>query len=415
MEKYRTRSAATESHRTENGRNALALRVVRVISWIGFESRVKNNPRITRTYSKKVDQLREMKLLILGGTRFVGRHLVTAAVERGHQLTLFNRGNHPSDDFTNVEKIYGDRNTDLDKLRGRRWDAVIDTCGYLPRTVQASAEVLSDSVDRYVFISSQSVYADVSVPGVNETAPLATLTQEQLDEANAIDSSGQSSAANYGKMYGPLKALSEQAVQDAMPDRVLNIRPGLIVGPRDYTDRFTYWVTRVARGGEVLAPGRPDRYLQLIDARDLAEWTVRMIERKETGAYNATGLPHNFTMRSVLEECKSVSGSDATFTWASEDFLLQEKVMAWTEMPLWLPEEAAPHLEGFMFINCDKAVAAGLTYRPLKDTIRDILAWYQTEREKDQLAAGIDAAREHALLSKWHAEGGASLTRTKLD
>ena len=346
-----------------------------------------------------------MKLLILGGTRFVGRHLVTAALARGHEITLFNRGQqrgkHPSAALTNVETIYGDRNSDLAKLQGRRWDAVVDTCGYLPRTVRASADVLSHS-DVYIFISSLSVYADVSVVGIDETAPVATLTGEQLDQANAIDSSGQASAVTYGKMYGGLKALCEQAAEEVLPNRVLIIRPGLIVGPYDYTDRFTYWVQRVARGGDVLAPGRPDTYVQFIDVRDLAEWIVRMIERSETGVYNADSLPGHLTMESVLEECKVVRGSDASFTWVSEEFLLQEKVAAWSEMPLWMPEEAAPHLKGFMFINCAKAVGAGLSFRPLNDTIKDTLTWYEANRPNEELKAGIDTDKEQRLLRKWH-------------
>ncbi len=190
-----------------------------------------------------------MKLLILGGTRFLGRHLVIAALARNHEVTLFNRGNHPSAALRGVETIYGDRNSDLAKLQGGRWDAVVDTCGYLPRTVKAAAELLSHSVDRYVFISSVSVYADKSVVGIDETAPLATLTNEQLVRANEIDSSDQASAVIYGEMYGGLKALCEQAVEEVLPNRVLIIRPGLIVGSYDYTDRFTYWVVRVARGG----------------------------------------------------------------------------------------------------------------------------------------------------------------------
>src|SRR2546421_4538715 len=346
-----------------------------------------------------------MKLLILGGTRFVGRHLVTAALARGHEITLFNRGLHrgkdPSVALASVETIYGDRNSDLAKLQGRRWDAVVDTCGYLPRTVRASAEILFDSVDAYVFISTQSVYADVSVFGVDETAPLAMLTDEQLDQANAIDSSGQASAVTYGKMYGGLKARCEQAAEEVLPNRVLIIRPGLIVGPYDYTDRFTYWVVRVTRGGEVLAPGRPDRYVQFIDVRDLVEWTMRMIERKETGVYNASSLPNNLTMESVLEECKTVSAkvtdSDASFTWISEDFLMRERVAPWSEMPLWMPEEGAPHLKGFMFINCKKAVGAGLSFRPLNDTIKDTLTWRETNRLNEELKAGIDPDKEQRL------------------
>ncbi len=343
-----------------------------------------------------------MKLLILGGTRFVGRHLVTAALARNHEITLFNRGKHPSADLPSVETIYGDRNSDLARLQGRRWDAVVDTSGYLPRTVRASAEVLSQSVDVYVFISSLSVYADASIFGIDESAPVATLTSEQLKTANEIDSSGPVSAVTYGKMYGGLKALCEQAAEAVLPNRVLIIRPGLIVGSYDYSDRFTYWVQRIARGGEVLAPGRPDRYLQFIDVRDLAEWIVKMIERRETGVYNANSLPNTFTMERVLEECKTVSESDASFSWVDDDFLVQEKVAGWSEMPLWIPEEDTPHLKGFMFINCSKAVDSGLSFRPLNDTIRDIQTWRETDRLNEELKAGIDTAKEQRLLRKWH-------------
>ena len=337
-----------------------------------------------------------MKLLILGGTRFLGRHLVTAAHTRGHEVTLFNRGNYASE---GVESIRGDRHSELHKLKGRGWDAVVDTSGHLPRAVKRAAEVLADDVERYVFISTQNVYRDVSVPGIDESYPLATLTEEQLNRANAIDTSGQPA---YGELYGGLKALCEQATEEVMPNRVLIIRPGLIVGPHDYTDRFTYWPVRVARGDEVLAPGRPDRFIQFIDVRDLAEWTISMIERKATGAYNAHGVPKRTTMQLLLDECKSVSGSDAQFTWISESFLLEEKVSAWTELPLWLPEEAAPHLKGFMFISPDKAIAAGLNFRPLSETIRDTLTWRQTNPPNDELKAGLDRDKERALLYKWH-------------
>ena len=340
-----------------------------------------------------------MKLLILGGSRFLGRHVVNTAQARGHEVTLFNRGNYACEDLGAVDRIKGDRHTELHKLQGRSWDAVVDTSGHLPRAVRAAAEVLADQVERYVFISTQNAYKDVSVPGIDETYARATLTQEQLERANGIDTSGQPS---YAELYGGLKALCEQVAEEVMPSRVLIIRPGLIVGPHDYTDRFTYWPVRVARGGEVLAPGRPDRFIQLIDVRDLAEWTVSMIERKATGAYNAHGVPERITMQSLLDECKSVTGSDAQFTWASEDFLLNEKVAAWSELPLWLPEQAAPHLKGFMFISPAKAIAAGLTFRPLSETITDTLTWYQTNRPNDDLKAGLDRDKERALLYKWH-------------
>ena len=339
-----------------------------------------------------------MKLLIIGGTRFVGRHLVASALARGHEVTLFNRGTHSSA-TPEVETIHGDRNSDVAKLQGRRWDVVVDMCGQLPRAVRAAAEVLSDSVDRYVFISSQSAYANYNELGIDETYPLGTLTSELLEQANNIDTRGEPS---YGAMYGGLKALCEQAAEAVMPGRVLIIRPGLIVGPYDYSHRFTYWPVRVARGGEVLAPGRAERPLQLIDARDLAEWIVSMVEERATGAYNANRAPGSITMKDVLEECQRVSGSDAGFTWVSEAFLHDEKVAAWSEMPLWLPEEEAPGLKGFMFINCDKALAAGLRIRPLSETIGDTLRWAQSDLRNAKLKAGIDAEREQTLLRDWH-------------
>ena len=339
-----------------------------------------------------------MKLLILGGTRFLGRHLVMAGLARSHEITLFNRGKHPS--LTSVETIFGDRHSDLAKLQGRRWDAVVDTSGFLPRAVRAAAEVLFPSVDRYIFISSVSAYADVSVSGIDETAPLATLTSDQLAEANQVDSSS-ASAITLGKMYGGLKALCELAAESVLPNRVLIIRPGLIIGPHDYTDRFTYWVMRVARGGEVLAPGRPGRFVQLLDVRDLAEWVVTMIERQATGIYNANGLPNNLTMEGLLKECKMASDSDASFTWVSDDLLLQERVAPWSELPLWMPEEAAPHFKGFMFINCEKAVAAGLSFRHLSETIRDTLTWRETNLLNEELKAGLDRDKEQRLLRKW--------------
>jgi len=261
--------------------------------------------------------------------------------------------------------------------------------------VKAAAEALSKSVDRYVFISTQNVYADISVPGVKEDAPLASLTTEQLDRANAMDTSGQPS---YAELYGGLKALCEQAVEEAMPGRVFTVRPGLIVGPNDYTDRFTYWPVRVARGGEVLAPGRPDRFIRFIDARDLAEWMLKMVEGRAIGAFNANGPISSLTMQGLLDECRQVSASDASFTWASEEFLLQEKVAPWSEMPLWLPEDVAPHLKGFMFVNCDKAVRAGLQCRSTADTVRDTLAWYQANHAGEELKAGITEDRERSLL-----------------
>jgi 2'-hydroxyisoflavone reductase len=337
-----------------------------------------------------------MNILIIGGTRFLGRHLSTAALERNHEVTLFNRGNYQNP--SNTKQITGDRDHNLNKLQGGEWDAVIDTCGLVPHSVEASAKVVSSSVGLYVFISTVSVYADVSSPGVLESAPLKTLTTEQLEEANQIHLSNSN---NYGSLYGGLKALCEQALLEVIPDRSLIVRPGLIVGPYDYTDRFTYWVVRVARGGEVLAPGRPGRSVQFIDVRDLSEWIIQIIERKASGVYNANGLPGSITMEDILTECKTVSNSNATFEWVSESFLIQENVTAWSKMPLWLPEEIAPQLRGFMFVNCDKAIGAGLRLRPLNDTIAAIHAWRTNTPSEEPLSAGINKDSEDRLLRKW--------------
>jgi 2'-hydroxyisoflavone reductase len=301
-----------------------------------------------------------VKLLILGGTRFLGRHLLDAALSRGHDVTLFNRGRNAEELPAGVEQLKGDRDGGLDALRGRRWDAVIDTCGYVPRVVRASAELLGDAVDHYTFVSSLSVYTDYGEPGLDEGAPVGSLDDTATEEVT-------------GATYGPLKALCERAVEGAMPGRALSVRAGLIVGPRDDVARFTYWVRRVARGGEVLAPGRPDRAIQVIDARDLADWMVRMAEERQAGVYNATGPDRVLTMGEFLEEARRVSGSDARFAWAHDEFLKEQGVGAWQEMPLWLPEEG--EAKNFFAIDCGKAFEAGLRFRPLAETIRDTLEW----------------------------------------
>lgn len=341
-----------------------------------------------------------MKILILGGTRFVGHHLAAAARARRHEVTLFHRGQSAGD--AGVETIHGDRNRDLAKLHGRRWDAVIDTSGYLPDSVRASAEALRGAVGLYVFISTVSVYSDLSRPGVDETAPVAGISGEELRQANAIDTSGTVSAETFGTLYGGLKVLCEAAAEDVLPGRVLTIRPGVIVGPHDYTDRFTYWVARAARGGEVLAPGRPGRYVQWIDVRDLAEWILEMIEQRHTGLFNATGPAETITMAALLESCRTVSGSDASFTWAGEQFLLAQHVGPWTDMPLWIPEETVPHMQGLLAISSAKAVTAGLRHRALDDTVAGVLRWYRDEEQGRTLRAGITADRERQLLEAWH-------------
>ena len=335
-----------------------------------------------------------MKILILGGTIFLGPHLIEAALARGHQITIFNRGQHNPDWYPQVEKLRGDRSRNVEALRGRRWDAVIDTCGYLPGVVRKSAELLANAVEHYTFMSSCSVYANFDLAGTDENAAVSTITSEQVNEAEKIATGERATAVTYGRMYGALKALCERAAEEVMPGRVLNVRAGLLVGPYDYSDRFTYWVHRVAQGGEVLAPGQPGRRVRVLDARDLAEWIIRMTEMQQTGIYNATGAEDGMTMERLLEECRTVSGSAATFIWASEKFLLDQKVAAWSEMPLWIPEE----YNGIFLVNNDKATRAGLTFRPLSETIKDTLTWDATRSSNIERRAGLKQVRERELL-----------------
>jgi 2'-hydroxyisoflavone reductase len=334
-----------------------------------------------------------MRLLILGGTVFLGRYLVESALERGHDVTLFNRGQHSPELFPEVEKLRGDRDGTLDALKGRSWDAVIDTCGYVPRIVRASAELLSEAVNHYTFISSISVYPHFRQRGVDESAAVATIEDETTEEIT-------------GESYGPLKALCEQAVESALPGRTLVIRPGLIVGPYDHSDRFPYWPRRVAQGGEVLAPGNPEAHTQIIDVRDLAAWNIRMVEANKTGTYNATGPETPLTMRHVLEVCRDATGSDARLTWVSEQFLLEQGVGPWIEIPLWIPSENDPDMVGFSDASISKALADGLTFRPLTDTIKATLEWDASRPPIAERRAGLKAEREAELLHAWHIRNG---------
>jgi 2'-hydroxyisoflavone reductase len=336
-----------------------------------------------------------MNLLILGGTIFLGRYLVEAALAHGHQVTLFNRGQHNPELYPDVEKLRGDRDGGLAALRGRRWEAVVDTSGYVPRLVRASAEPLADAVEHYAFISSISVYPHFRSVGLDERAPVGTLDDPTVEEIT-------------GESYGPLKALCEQAVERALPGRTLIVRPGLIVGPHDPSERFTYWVRRVAQGGEVLAPAHPDWHTQIIDVRDLAEWTLHMVEQQQTGVYNATGPEYDLRFGQLLDTCRTASGSAARFTWVSEAFLSANEVTPWSELPLWIPQSDAD-MQGFSDISCAKAIAAGLTFRDLATTVRDTLAWDATRADTAepparllQPRAGLAPDREAELLRAWH-------------
>ena len=328
-----------------------------------------------------------MRILVLGGTVFLGRMIVGAALQHEHTVTLFNRGRSNPGLFTNVEELHGDRTIDLSPIEGCCWDAVIDTSGFLPRVVNSSARFLANRVDHYTFISTLSVYGDVSSEGIDETGQLGQLEDETLETITA-------------DTYGPLKVLCERAVEKAMPGRALIIRPGLIVGPFDPTDRFTYWVRRVSMGGEVLAPGRPGRSIQFIDVRDLAEWIIRMVEGKQTGTLNANGPEKPLSMGELLETCKITSRSDANFIWVSEDFLQKQQVGPWQEMPLWVPE-SDPANTGFFTFSSRKALAAGLSFRPLAETISATLAWDTPRLPSHALKAGLTAAHEQELLTAW--------------
>ena len=331
-----------------------------------------------------------MRLVVLGGSAFVGRHLVEAALARGHDVTLFTRGQTNPGLFPGLEHLRGDRESDLSALAGREFDAAIDTSGYVPRVVRSSAELLSKTVERYVFISTVSVYQEAET--IVESTPTQTAENPESEDVSAA--------------YGPLKALCEAEVETSFPGRALVIRPGLIVGAHDYTGRFSYWPRRVADGGEVLAPGRPGTRVWLIDARDLAGWAIRMVESQTTGIFNATGPPEPLTMGALLEECRAVTGSDATFSWAPDAFLLAHGVLPYTELPLWVPDLDG----GYPVVDVSKAIAAGLTFRPIADTIRSVLesspeADLDLARSfgREQLPAGLPSGRERSLLAEWHA------------
>ncbi|MCE9645497.1 MAG: SDR family oxidoreductase [Chloroflexi bacterium] len=330
-----------------------------------------------------------MKILIMGGTRFLGRHLVNSARARGHEVTLFNRGQSNPDLFGQVEKIRGDREKDLDKLSGRNWDAVIDTCGYVPRIVRSSAGALKGRVEQYVFISSISVYSDFSKIGINESGPLGRIEDETVEEIT-------------GESYGPLKVLCEKAVQEVFGINSLIVRPGLIVGPHDPTDRFTYWPVRVARGGQVLAPDRPDALTQIIDVRDLSDFVVELIEQNVSGVFNATGPDHELRFGYLLDTCKLVSASDAKFKWAPLEFLIKNKVEPWSDLPAWLPDSGEN--AGSSRVDVTKAVRAGLKFLPLEKTVRDTLDWANTRPVDHNWRAGLTPGREKELLDLLQAD-----------
>jgi 2'-hydroxyisoflavone reductase len=326
-------------------------------------------------------------ILLLGGTNFLGPHIVDAARARGHKLTLFNRGKTHPELFSDIEKLHGDRDGDLKSLEGRSWDTVIDTSGFVPRIVKASAELLAPKVGQYVFISSISVYKDDIAVGADENHPLQVLTEPGSEDRM--------------KHYGALKALSEKTVEAAFTGRALVIRPGLIVGPLDPTDRFTYWPVRLDRGGDVLAPGNGKDPAQIIDARDLSAWIVASIEEKQMGTFNATGPHDAITMHELLDLCHvGIGGPAARFTWVDTDFLEKKEVAPWTDLPVWTGKDP-----GMASVSNKRAVGRGLKFRPLGETAADTLAWWKTlpaeRREKPK--AGLTPQRESEVLAAWKA------------
>lgn len=328
-----------------------------------------------------------MDLLLLGGTRFFGRFLAESALARGHRVTLFHRGQTGVELHAGAERILGDRDGGIGALAGRRWDAVVDCCGYVPRVVGASCDTLNHGVGRYLFISSISVYAEPTPSGSREDAPRAKLADPATE---VID----------GATYGGLKAACEDVVLGAFGDRATIVRPGLIVGPNDPTDRFPYWPRRIARGGEVLAPGDPSQPVQFIDARDLAAFVLQLAERDVAGTYHATGPDAPLSMGACLEGIRDAVGSDARFTWADEKFLIDRGVEPWMGLPLWIPVSEA----GLQDLDLTAARTAGLRFRPLAETARDTLAWDLARPDEARAASpALKAEREAEVLAEWAA------------
>jgi 2'-hydroxyisoflavone reductase len=334
------------------------------------------------------------RILLLGGTGFLGPAVVQAAQARGHSLTLFNRGRTRPELFPNVEKLRGDRDPDkgegLKALQGRKWDAVVDTSGYYPRIVRASAELLAPHVKQYLFISSVSAYASDKTPHEDERGPTATLADPTVETMGKAF-----------EFYGGLKRACEEACEKALPGRVANIRPGYIVGPEDRTDRFTYWPLRFERGGEMLVPGSPADPLQVIDVRDLAEWLVLLIENNTHGVFNAVGPETPWSMDGVMETCRRVTGRDTKLTWVPAGWLETQGEKGDAGLPIWLPPAgttAGAHLR-----SNARAVKAGLRFRPVDITVRDTLIWFKDlppERQQ-KLRAGLKPEREAELLARW--------------
>jgi len=319
-----------------------------------------------------------MRILLLGGTVFLGRAITDTLLAAGHDVTHFNRGKSSAPD-PRVATIHGDRTVEADLARAKGdWDAVVDVACYLPRVAQKAAAAFA-SVQRYLFISTISVYKGPRFDEDAERLAPPRPWPETLDMAQ----------------YGGLKTACEDVIRDAFGDRAMFVRPGLIVGPNDPTDRFTYWPVRAARGGTIVAPGRPTRPVQFIDVRDVADFTAGLLARDERGTFNVTG--ESMTMEALLEACIAATGANAMLRWLPDDVLEREGVQPWKELPLWIPE-TDPEANGFLDVPIARAKAQGLRFRPLATTIRDTLAWARTRPADHAWKAGLDAGKEVVLL-----------------
>jgi 2'-hydroxyisoflavone reductase len=340
-----------------------------------------------------------LNILILGGTGFTGPFQVAYALARGHKVTLFNRGKRPSPEWPGeVEQLLGDRNTgDLKSLEGRKWDVAIDNPTSLPFWARDAGRVLKGNVDHYMFVSTISVYADGSTLGIDESSPLAAYTGK-----DAMAETQDSMRADM-RLYGPLKALSEAEVRKHFGARTTIVRPGYIVGPRDETDRFTYWPLRVAQGGEVLVPGDGRDPVQIIDGRDLGEWMIRLAEARTFGTFNAAGPDYPLLMDAMLYGIQAVSGRGITLTHVPPAFLEEHKV----GLPIWVPRTGSEY-SGYGQVDNRAAITAGLTFRPLATTVADLLAWFRALPAERQatVRAGIPREREAELLAVWKARTG---------
>lgn len=352
----------------------------------------------------KTSRVTPKRLLILGGTGFIGPHMVEHALSRGHTVTLFNRGRTNTELFPNVEKLVGDRNDDLRALEGREWDVVLDNHSTLPRWVRRSAQLLRDAANQYIHVSSISVYATDtpelsgwkhSKPGSEERERL------RIDEDSAVMvlPQGHQGEEITGETYGPFKALAEQEAREAFPGRAAIVRPGLIVGPGDHSDRFTYWPVRIHRGGEILVPGDGRDEVQIIDVRDLSAWIVRLAENGVTGTFNATGPEARLSMAGLVYGIRGTTAAPVRFTWADIDWLEMHGVRPWSDMPVWMPNDPQS------YVRIDRALETGLTFRPLAETSFDTVAWHRTRprEQRERLRSGLAPERETELLRALHA------------